>query len=378
MSYKPIFYGSTNMKWNWQQPNWPNFTYNSSSLAELEKQFAQNSAIIMAIQEYLDPEDKDYLKVIMTSEEALKTSEIEGEYLNRDSIQSSICKHFGLSNDNRRVSAAESGISEMMINLYKTFSESIDHDYLYKWHLMITHGRKDLKAIGKYRIDEEPMQVISGPIGTPKVHFEAPDSKDVFFQMEEFISWFNRTSPNGKAPLSPLIRAGITHLYFICIHPFEDGNGRVGRALVEKALAQSIGQPTLIALSKIIESNKKSYYSALEDNNKAMNITNWLEYFAKTILEAQNYTHKYIDFLIKKAKLYSIIKNQLNLRQEKVIKRIFQEGLEGFKGGLSTQNYISITDTSRATATRDLQDLISKKILFAKGELKSTRYYLNI
>jgi len=366
------------MKWNWQQPNWPNFVYNNSALQELENQFLRNTDVIIAIQQYLDQADKDYLKVHIISEEALRTSEIEGEYLNRDSVQSSIRKHFGLNSDNRRVSAAESGISEMMISLYKSFNQPISNDYLFKWHIMIANGRNDLNAIGSYRNHEDPMQVISGPIGNAKIHFEAPPSKEVVIQMKKFISWFNKTAPSGEMKLSPLIRESIAHLYFVSIHPFEDGNGRIGRAIVEKSLAQFMNQPTLIALSQVIQNKKKSYYSALENNNKIMNITEWIEYFAKTILEAQEYTYNYIDFLIKKGKLYNKIKNQLNLRQEKVIQRIFNKGPEGFEGGLSAKNYISITETSKATATRDLQDLVIKDILIAKGELKTTRYYLNI
>lgn len=366
------------MEWNWQKPSWPNFTYNNAILQELEKQFALNSAVIIAIQQYLEQTDKDYLKVTIISEEALKTSEIEGEYLNRDSVQSSIRKHFGLNNDNRRVSAAEYGISEMMINLYQTFNEPISHDLLYQWHLMITNGRKDLKDIGAYRTHVEPMQVISGPISSPKIHFEAPPSKDIMNQMEGFISWFNKTAPGGEMELSPLIRASIAHLYFVCIHPFEDGNGRIGRAIVEKSLAQFIEQPTLIALSQVIQNKKKTYYDALEHNNKLMSITEWIEYFAKTILEAQLYTFNLIDFLIKKAKFYNRIKGLLNIRQDKVVLRIFQEGPEGFEGGLSAKNYISISGTSKATATRDLQDLVKKNILLMKGELKTTRYYLNL
>lgn len=150
------------------------------------------------------------------------------------------------------------------------------------------------------------------------------------------------------------------------------------RAIVEKSLAQFMGTPTLIALSKVIQNKKKLYYSALEHNSKIINISEWIGYFAKTILEAQNYTHNFIDFLIKKAKFYSIIKDQLNFRQDKVIQLIFQEGPEGFERGLSAQNYISITGTSKATTTRDLQDLGSKNILLVKGELKTTRYYSNI
>ena len=222
------------------------------------------------------------------------------------------------------------------------------------------------------------MQVISGSIGSPKIHFEAPSSENVMNQMEEFIIWFNKTSPGGEIELSPLIRASIAHLYFLCIHPFEDGNGRIGRAIVEKSLAQFMNQPTLISLSQVIQKKKKTYYEELERNNKEMNITQWIEYFSKTILEAQDQTYNLIDFLIKKSKLYNGIKGLLNLRQNKVIQRMFEEGPDGFEGGLSAKNYISITGTSKATATRDLQDLVIKKVLVVRGELKNTRYYLNI
>jgi Fic family protein len=222
------------------------------------------------------------------------------------------------------------------------------------------------------------MQVVSGAVYKPKIHFEAPPSSSMVKEMAKFISWFTDTAPNGKNPLPALTRAGFAHLYFVSIHPFEDGNGRIARAIAEKALSQSLGQPTLIALSRNIQAHRKSYYDALEANNKELSITNWLEYFAKTILNAQEYSQKMIDFLIEKTKLYDRIDGQLNPRQEKIIERMFREGLEGFKGGLSAENYIRITDTSRATATRDLQNLVEKGVFIKSGELKSTRYYLKL
>jgi Fic family protein len=242
---------------------------------------------------------------------------------------------------------------------------------LCNWNSMITSD-------SNYRSSKEPMQVVSGSVYNPKIHFEAPPSDRLHKEMNIFIEWFNTSNPKGKAPLPPLVRAGVAHLYFVCIHPFEDGNGRIARALAEKSLSQCIGQPSLISLSKIIEKQKKNYYSALDVSNKDLEITGWLEYFSKTILEAQNYSQSMIEFLVKKAKFYEKNTALLNSRQEKIIARVFQEGHEGFKGGLSAENYLSITSTSRATATRDLQDLVDKKILNKKGQLKSTRYYLNL
>ncbi len=178
--------------------------------------------------------------------------------------------------------------------------------------------------------------------------------------------------------MSCLIRASIAHLYFVSIHPFEDGNGRIARALAEKALAQCIGQPTLIALATMIEKDKKTYYQELELSSKSNKITGWIKYFANTILNAQHYIQGRIEFLIKKAKFYEQHKDHLNHRQEKVISRIFQEGPEGFKGGLSSENYLKISQTSRPTVTRYLNDLVRKNALIKSGDKKYARYALNI
>ena len=160
--------------------------------------------------------------------------------------------------------------------------------------------------------------------------------------------------------MSPLIRAGIAHLYFELIHPFEDGNGRVGRALIEKSLAQSLGKPTFIAISQTMLNGRKAYYSALEDANKSNDLTDWLKYFCETIIEAQKYTIKSIEFFIHKAHFLNRYRDDLNPRQEKLIHRIFKEVPAGFEGGISVKNYITITKTSPATANRDLNDLVAK------------------
>src|SRR5260370_30844772 len=196
--------------------------------------------------------------------------------------------------------------------------------------------------------------------------------------MEQFITWLNDTDPGGKPPLSQLTRASIADLYFVCVHPFEDGTGRIGRALAEKSLAQNLGQPSLIALAHTIERKRKDYYASLERNNKETEITSWLEYFADTVLEAQNNTIRRVDFYVAKAKFYEKHRGTLNQRQAKVIARIFREGIDGFQGGLSVETYVSITVTSRATAARDLQDLIEKRALTKTGDLRHTRYHLDL
>lgn len=365
------------MKWNWEKDNWPEFSYKPEAVQEYESQFLHRAGVMYGSLKHIQEDDREMLKVDLISDEAYKTSEIEGEILNRDSIQSSIKKHFGLKTENIKISPAEHGVAEMMVDLYKNYHKPLSHEQLFEWHRMITNGRRDLIDIGRYRTHNEPMQIVSDTLHNPKVHFEAPPSNQVSGEMNKFIKWFNRTE-TGKNELSALIRAGIAHLYFESIHPFEDGNGRIGRAISEKALSQYLGYPNLIAIARQIERQRKEYYSALQSNSNELEITNWLVYFAETVLTAQLYTQSMIDFLIEKGKFFKQYEKQLNERQEKVVKRMFREGISGFKGGLSAQNYISITGTTRATATRDLQDLVEKGALNKKGERRHTRYYLNI
>jgi Fic family protein len=365
-------------RWNWQQSDWPRFRFDKRALEEREAKFLLQSGLLLGALLHMRDDDKSALTVDLISNEALKTSEIEGEYLNRESVQSSIRRNFGLATHARRIPAAEQGIADMMVDLYRSFAEPLTHETMFRWHGMLTAGRRDLKNIAAYRTHDEPMQIVSGPIGNEKVHFEAPPSSEMEKEMNAFVSWFNDTGPRGNAALPPLTRASIAHLYFVTIHPFEDGNGRIARALAEKVLSQALGQPTLIALSQTIQKNQKSYYEALQRSNRNNEITAWLLYFADTVLQGQDTTHRMIDFLIQKTKLYDKVSGQLNERQEKALARIFREGLEGFKGGLSAENYISITGAARATATRDLQDLVDKGVLLRTGALKSTRYHLNI
>ena len=222
------------------------------------------------------------------------------------------------------------------------------------------------------------MQVVSGPIPAPKVHYEAPPSADMPRHMSRFIDWFNRTAPDGGEPLPALTRAGIAHFYFECIHPFEDGNGRIGRAISEKVLAQSLGRPTLTALAATILARRKGYYEALERNNTETELTDWLAWFAAVTIEAQQRAMALAEFLIDKTRLLDKMRGQLNERQQKALLRVLREGPEGFVGGLSAGKYISIAKTSTPTATRDLADMVAKGALTRTGEKRHTRYHANI
>ena len=366
------------MSWNWEKPDWPNFTYDSAVLEPLENRFLLQSGEFIGAFKHIGADDQDTLKIELISDEAVKTSEIEGEILNRDSVQSSLRHQLGLGGERPGITPAERGIAKMMVDLYRSFTDALTDKAMFDWHRMLLSGDTSIRVLGGYRTHAEAMRVVSGPIHKRTVHFEAPPSSHVPAAMNQFGKWFNDTAPGGKTPLSPLTRAGIAHLYFVRVHPFEDGNGRIGRALAEKSLAQNLGQPSLIALAYTIERKRNDYYASLERNNKETEITDWLKYFANTILEAQNNTIRRVDFHVAKAKFYEKHRGTLNERQEKVIARMFREGIDGFKGGLSAENYISITGTSRATATRDLQGLMEKGALTKTGELRHTRYHLDL
>ena len=366
------------MPWNWEEPNWPNFTYDATALEPLEAEFLLRSGEFIGAFKHVSQGDQENLRIELISDEALKTSEIEGEILDRDSVQSSLRYQFGLGGQQAGVPPAERGIAQMMVDLYRNFSKPLTDETMFGWHSMLMSGDRTIKTIGAYRIHPEPMQIVAGAIGQRKVYFEAPSSESMAQEMTAFIQWFNDTGPDGPHPLPAIARSAIAHLYFVSIHPFEDGNGRIARALAEKSLAQNLGQPTLIALAYTIERERRAYYEALEHNNKSTEIADWLLYFGNTVLQAQENTNNRVDFYIAKSKFYGRLRGQFNARQEKAIARMFKEGIDGFKGGLSAENYISITKAARATATRDLQDLVAKGALTRTGELRHTRYHLKL
>jgi Fic family protein len=368
------------MPWNWELPDWPNLTWDAPALAHFEQSFLLTSGEFLGAFRHLRPDDHDRITTEVLTSEAMTTSEIEGEILDRASVQSSIRRQLGLATDDRRVPPAERGIAEMMVDNYQSFAAPLTAETLCRWHGMLMRARNDVADVGRYRSQVEPMQVVSGDrySDVPTVHFEAPPSSRVPEEMSHFLGWFNRTGPNGEVPLTALARAGTAHLYFESIHPFEDGNGRIGRAIAEKALAQTIGQVTYVSLAGVMLSRRKAYYRALEAASRSNEVTDWLSWFAEAAIEAQAQTIRLVEFLLRKARLFDRFKGALNARQEKALLRMFREGPEGFKGGLSASNYMSITGAPASTATRDLTHLVEMGALIRKGERRYARYYLSI
>lgn len=364
------------MKWNWQQKDWPYFKYEMSRLQSFEIEFLKKTGFVYGAYQHFSENEKNELLVEIIREEALNTSEIEGEHLDRNSVQSSIRKNLGLQFDNAHVPAREKGMAEMLVNLYESYTEPLSHEYLFNWHNKVTSARNDLKNRGTYRTHNEPMQILSGYVHKPSVHFEAPPSGEVQKEMDRFITWYNQAVLEKSDHLRIVINAAIAHLYFVSIHPFEDGNGRIARALAEKMISQAIGHPVLVSISTVIQKNRKEYYQILEDSNQEMEITDYLTYFAGTVQNALQRTTNTITFTIKKTRIFDRYKAKLNERQIKLLQRIFREGIDGFSGGLSAGNYKSITGASSATVTRDLQEMVELGVLDKKGQLRHTRYFV--
>lgn len=367
------------MKYNWQQKDWPNFTYSTEEVETQLFTFSERAGKINALLENLPEEIRVETGIELLVAEAIKTSAIEGEYLSRKDVMSSIKKNLGLlpASPNFHDKRAE-GIAELMTDAQKNFKKPLREETLLDWHRMLMKGNSSLES-GKWRTHEEPMQVISGAMGREIIHYEAPPSKRIPAEMERFILWFNHTNRNAENEIKkPVIRAAIAHLYFESIHPFEDGNGRIGRAIAEKALSQTVNRPILLSLSDAMEYKKKDYYNALKSAQRSNEITPWIIYFVNTTLQAQISAEKMIEFSLYKARFFDRYRDHLNDRQIKVIRRILKEGPGGFEGGLNVRKYIGITKTSKATATRDLQDLLEKEIISKSGSGKNTSYFLKL
>jgi Fic family protein len=364
------------MIWNWQQLDWPNFTYASETMTAIEASFLKNAGVIVGTLEHVSSPERTRLTLELIAQETLDSSAIEGEVLDRESVQSSLARHLGLTAPLRRAGAKEAGAAELMADVYRAFDATLDHERLFAWHAMLMNGRRDLKSIGQYRDHADAMQIVSGSIGRETVHFEAPSSAQVPSEMSAFLAWFAASGPKGSAPIAAVTRAAIAHLWFESIHPFEDGNGRIGRAIAELALAQATNAPSLTVLSEAIRQNRRSYYAQLHQASVTNSIDPWLKWFGETVLAAQQNTRRRVVFVIAKTHMLSDLKTRINDRQERALLRLFEAGPDGFEGGLSASNYQKITGASPATTTRDLANLVELGALKRTGENRNARYWL--
>ncbi len=360
------------MMYNWQHELWPEFTYNHSILEDNLMHFILKSGelkgIISALPEGVGTET---IIQIMVSE-AIKTSQIEGEIYNREDVMSSMRKNLGLAISSETKDKRTIGLSRLLIDVRKSYQEPLTESKLLEWHKLLFGTSKRIHA-GQWRSGSTPMQVISGSLANPTVHFEAPPSNRVPSEMKRFIEWFNQ-----DVIKSPIIKAAIAHLYFESIHPFEDGNGRIGRAISEKAISQGLKSPILFSISKSIEKHKAEYYKALQYAQQKLDISQWLDWFTAILLEAQDNAEQTILFTVQKVKFFDKHDQNLNERQRKVINRMLEEGPDGFKGGMNVKKYMSIANISKATATRDLQNLVEMNVFSMHGGSRSTRYEIQL
>lgn len=367
------------MKYNWQYSEWPRFRYDLGRLTVPLQRFERNLGRLEGLEKGLSKGEHNNTLVEMMVTEAIMTSAIEGEHLHLPDVASSVRKQLDLQASSAPVKDLRAkGIASVLASMRSTYAEPLTEEQLFRWHRDILRHAPKISA-GGWRKHKEPMQIVSGAVGREVVHFEATPSKAVAKEMKRFIAWFNDTAPGGVMPISHApVRAAVAHLYFESIHPFEDGNGRIGRVIAEKALVQSIGAPLLMSVSASIEKNKEAYYLALKTAQRGLNIDVWLDYFIDVIINAQESAQQTILFTLIKARFYGQFKDQLNSRQLKAIERMFLSGPAGFEGGMTATKYMRITNSSKATATRDLQELQRLGALTLEGKARGTRYELSL
>lgn len=366
------------MKYNWEQKDWRAFRYDEALFTDIAFSFMSLAGQSLGYMNGLSGSEQAESVITILVKEAIKTSSIEGELISRGDLISSIRKNLGYATPSYRIKDKRSeGIATLLVKAREKFDDDISEAQFFEWHILLMSGNTTINS-GTYRTHIAPMQVISGTIGKEEVHFEAPPSAQVPYEMGSFIRWFNATKPSGETPISNvLIRASIAHLYFETIHPFEDGNGRIGRVIAEKALAQGLKRPILMSLSTAIEANKKAYYASLKKAQRTNNVSEWIQFFSQTIITAQKEFIETINFLLKKTHFFDKHKLLLNEAQMKVLGRMLEEGEENFIGGLNTRKYQSIGAVSKSTATRHLQDLVEKRILLVQQGGRSTHYTIN-
>ena len=368
------------MAWNWQREDWPNFVWNGQRFLRAEVAFLLGAGRLQGVAQRLGLIKYDEMLAQVMSEEAVSTSRIEGESVLPEAILKSIRLRLGLEQGEDDSGPAERGVSEMAVAVRKDFAAPLTDATLWHWHESLLGAKQEtleprfrIEDIGCYRTHSEPMQVVSSRADKPCVYFEAPPSVRVPSEMARFLTWYN-----GESVCEPAVtRAALAHLYFVSIHPFEDGNGRIGRAVAEKALLQALGQDTLLCLSPAILARRSDYYGALQAAQSSNDVNDWIAWFAGIVIEALHRTEAQVLFTLDKAEMLERLKGQLNGRQEKALLRMFAEGPKGFDGGMSAEKYNGITHAPHSTVTRDLNDLVDKGALWRTGERRHTRYYLS-
>lgn len=350
--------------WIWQQADWPHFRWDPSTLAPFLARARLAQGKILGTAKLLDNSLNLEAVAEILIEDGMTTAAIEGDRLDLATVRSSVARHLGLPTAGLPIPPrAVDGLVDVLLDATQQHAIQLTVERLLAWQAaLFPTGYSGLSQIraGQLRGDE-PMQVISGPIGRERVHFIAPPRKQLEQELKRFLKWFN--APNS---CDGLIRAGIAHLWFVTLHPFEDGNGRLARAITDMAIAQDEQLAMrLFSLSAQILREREQYYHILEQTQRAtVDITDWLSWFLQQVEAAAIAAEVTITNTLAKARFW--LRHQmteLNARQRKALNRMLDAGLMGFEGGMNTRKYCSLTKTSRATAYRELSDLVQKGCL---------------
>lgn len=360
----------------YQQKNWPNFSWDINQIAFLLTSVRHKQGKLTGRMMSLgfDLQNEAMLQTI--TQDVLKTSEIEGEHFNTDQVRSSVAQKLGMDiGGSIPADRHVEGVVDMLLDATQHYERHLDNERLFGWHAaMFPTGRSGINKItvGSWRTPETgAMQVVSGAMGKELVHFEAPLSENVPKEMDVFFDWFN-----SKVQLDPVLKAAIAHLWFVTIHPFDDGNGRIARAITDLQLARSDeSKQRFYSMSAQIQNERKKYYEILENTQKGdLEITKWLHWFLSCLERALFHAEESLNSVLNKANYWNFLNTKsLNDRQKQMMNKL----LDGFDGKLNTSKWAKITKVSTDTALRDIQNLEDQGVLVKQaGGGRSTSYEL--
>lgn len=345
-----------------QQPDWPSLRWDADALAVLLAETRHAQGRLLGRMDGLGLRLRGEADLAVMTDEVVKSSAIEGEVLDIRQVRSSLARRLGLDVVGIVPSPrAVDGIVEMMLDATRNSGQPLTSERLFGWHAaLFPTGRSGMRRItvGAWRpADAGPMQVVSGPIGRERVHFEAPDAGRLAGEIVSFLEWFN-----APLPMDPVVKAGVAHFRFVTIHPFEDGNGRIARAIADMALARADGRPErFYSMSAQIEAERRTYYQVLETSQRdGLDVTPWLRWFLECLGRALVRAEETLASVLRKAHVWQRIgTGPVNERQRKVINRL----LDGFEGQLTSSKYAKLTACSTDTALRDIQALVAQGVL---------------
>lgn len=351
----------------WQYPEWPTLTWNDSRLIALLSEVRNRQGKIQGMMGGLGFDVQSRAALDVLTEDVLRSNEIEGVLLNSDKVRSSIARHLGM--DTAGLPQPDhytEGVVQVMLDAVTHCEKPLTAERLFNWHAaLFPTGRSGMYpiAVGAYRTGIEPMQIVSGAMGKEKVHYEAPPSEAVPGLMDEFLAWVNAANEG----MDPVLKAAVAHLWFVAIHPFDDGNGRLTRTITDLLLAKADGFPLrFYSMSAEILRAKKSYYDILEHiTTGPTDITAWLEWFLQTMRNALLRAEQTVERIVYKSSFWQRHRDiSMNERQVKMVNMLW----DGFEGKLTSSKWAKITKTSQATALRDITDLMDKGVLVAAAD----------